>query len=250
MQKVSVLTYHVNSLLKTATSSMAHYALKKLVIPLIICVHGFASSQREHIIFTGCMFFSQQGFDTFRFDLYSSEEKGRRLEETNLSIHANDLSTVINQFKTRYTHIFLIGHSLGGPVIGLSDLTSITSICLWDPRIRLDTFEEKLGVRSLPLTDYYLLDWGATIVVNKKIFSEWKQFDNHAFVKSLIVPVKITTAKVHCWNYQHWPEFLPLIPAEYAYHEIDHADHYFDTKESEQELFDETLLWFNNNREQ
>ena len=116
---------------------------------LIIFVHGFTGSQNEHIHFNGSKFFNEHGFDTFRFDLYSGEEKGRLLEETSLEIHSKDVNAVISIFENEYKNIFLIGHSLGGPVIGLSNLDTITSICLWDPSIRLDTFVKKEPHRKI-----------------------------------------------------------------------------------------------------
>ncbi len=81
---------------------------------LIIFVHGLSGHQNEHIFYNAARFFPQNGFSTFRFDLYSGESKGRILSKTSIKDHVQDLDTIIQHFKSQFKHIVLVGHSLGG----------------------------------------------------------------------------------------------------------------------------------------
>ena len=68
---------------------------------LIIFVHGFTGHRNEHIFFNGAQYFGDEGFDTFRFDLYTGLKKARHFEETKISLHGKDITTVIKLFKKK-----------------------------------------------------------------------------------------------------------------------------------------------------
>ena len=63
---------------------------------LIIFVHGLTGNKNEHIFFNGSKFFNSNGYDTFRFDLYSDLNLGRTLLECTIDTHAEDVSTVLD----------------------------------------------------------------------------------------------------------------------------------------------------------
>ena len=91
------------------------------------------------------------------------------------------------------------------------------------------------------------MDWGPTVVTTKNIFEDWNNFNDENFVQSLISPVKIIVGKIDCCDHEHWPDFLDLIPSKYEYLEMERADHCFNAEGVEEELFAETLTWFENN---
>jgi hypothetical protein len=100
---------------------------------LVIFVHGLTGHKNEHIFFNGCKYFSLNGYDSFRFDLYSHLHDVRHFNETTLKIHSNDLSDIIKYFHPKYAKIFLVGHSLGCPIILLSDLSKVAAMIFWEP---------------------------------------------------------------------------------------------------------------------
>ncbi|PID31683.1 hypothetical protein CR970_04450, partial [Candidatus Saccharibacteria bacterium] len=100
---------------------------------LLIFVHGFTGHQNEHHFFNAASFFTERGFDTFRFDLYSKNKGGRSLSSCSLTDHSDDVNLVIDNFKDKYETLVLIGHSLGGLVLLKTDLTNVSKIVLWDP---------------------------------------------------------------------------------------------------------------------
>ena len=69
--------------------------------PLLVFVHGFTGYKDEHIFFNGARFFEKKGFSTFRFDLYNWNKDARKLEDCTLSLHGEDLDTVIKYLRKK-----------------------------------------------------------------------------------------------------------------------------------------------------
>ena len=89
--------------------------------PLLVFVHGFTGYKDEHIFFNGARFFEKKGFSTFRFDLYNWNKDARKLEECTLSLHGEDLDTVVKYLRKKGANkIFVAGHSFGGVTVLLS----------------------------------------------------------------------------------------------------------------------------------
>ncbi|PJE58563.1 MAG: hypothetical protein COU81_00030 [Candidatus Portnoybacteria bacterium CG10_big_fil_rev_8_21_14_0_10_36_7] len=110
---------------------------------LIIFVHGLTGSQNEHHYFNAVKFFCPKGYDTLRFNLYTSKPQARQLSECDISTHAKDINTVINFIKNDYTEIYLIGHSLGCPSIWNANISHAKKIIYWDPTKGMKSLEEK-----------------------------------------------------------------------------------------------------------
>ncbi|MDP4000732.1 MAG: hypothetical protein Q8P83_00605 [bacterium] len=209
---------------------------------LIIFVHGLTGSQNEHQYFNAVPFFTKQGFDTFRFDLYSRGDNARQLSNCSITIHAQDLTTVVNYFKDTYDQVFLVGHSLGVPVVLHTNLAPITKIILWDPTSGMKSLEEKKCVYNEKL-EKYILNWGKEIILGQNMIDEWKKTSNlKALVDKITKPCKFVFAG-NGNKYEAWKPYLKLIKVPYEFAVVSGATHIFLEEGTEKKLFDETLKW-------
>lgn len=219
-------------------------SLKEKSSKLIIFVHGLTGDQYEHHYFNAVPFFTNKGFDTFRFDLYSDEEKGRNLTECSISIHTQDLMTVIDNFKERYQEIFLVGHSLGAPTILNANLNSISKIIIWDPTSGMRSLKEK-NCEYNEKIDKYILNWSTQTILGQEMINDWKKASNlESLIKKITKPCKFIFAG-KASNYSNWKPFLQKVtaPAPVEFMAIEEATHVFNEEGTEQRLFEETLKW-------
>ncbi len=209
---------------------------------LIIFVHGLTGGQNEHHYFNAVPFFTKEGFDTFRFDFYSDENNARQLSDCSITIHAQDLTTVVNYFKDTYDQVFLVGHSLGVPVILRTNLSPITKIVLWDPTSGMKSLEEKNCVYNEKLGKY-ILNWGLEIIIGQNMIDEWKEASNlKVSVEKITKPCKFVFAE-NGKKYEAWKPYLQFIKVPYESAVVGGASHVFVEEGAEQKLFDETLEW-------
>ncbi|AHB41569.1 hypothetical protein P148_SR1C00001G0779 [candidate division SR1 bacterium RAAC1_SR1_1] len=198
---------------------------------LVIFVHGLGGNQNEHVFFNGARFFNNNGFDTFRFDLYPGE-KGRNLVDCGITTHTQDLEVVIQEFIGKYKEIYLVGHSLGGPTILLANIENIKKIILRDSVLdtkRLYDDEIKFDKER----NLYTVNWGIDIIIGEKMVKEMKSIEN--LNPKLNEKYKIIYAeKTDLKN-----DFKANIE-----HTIINSSHCFNEEGIEETLFQETLNWF------
>lgn len=207
---------------------------------LIIFVHGLTGHKNEHQFYNAAKFFPKNDFATFRFDLYSGEKKGRVLSECTIETHSSDLNIVIEHFKIDFKKIYLVGHSLGGPTILLAKLDTIESVVLWEPTINIfDGLEMEFDKRI----DKYILKWGTEYLLSKEMIESWKKLGDELLIR-FKKPTKIICAGRGIL-YKDWKEKLKSIKINHEFYIVKDADHCFDEKETENELFNETIKWFN-----
>lgn len=209
---------------------------------LIIFVHGLWWHRNDHLFYNAAKFFPANNFATFRFNLYSGEEKWRCLTDCTLETHASDLNLVIDYFKSQFKNIYLVWHSLGWPSILLANLDLVDSIVLWDPSINfLEGFDED-SIFNKDI-DKYIVRWWTEYLLSKEMIKSFEELDDK-LLNFFIKPTKIVCAGKGILH-EDWKEKLELIKVEYDFHIIPDAWHCFDEGETESELFKETLKWFN-----
>lgn len=208
---------------------------------LIIFVHGLGDNMSKHHLFhNGAIFFPKNRFNTFRFDLYSIKRKGRRLSECSMKTHGDDLRTVIKHFENIYKEIYLVGHSLGGTIVLMTNPNSVERIVLWDPPLnfkkadRVIKFNEEL--------DKYIFSWSAEFLIGKGMYNGWKKFDAKKKLKNVKKPLKIFFAEkgIEGKGRKYRKSLNKLCDFEV----IEDADHSFNGADSEKKLFSKTLNWF------
>lgn len=210
---------------------------------LVIMVHGLTDHQNNHLFFNGRKFFSDKGYSVFTFDLYSWEKDGRKFKDCTLKTHAKDLNAVLEHFKEKFSKVYLVGHSLGCPVILLSDFDIAKAVVFWDPSYdfeefmkMISKFDDGLGV--------YVLNGAYEVIVrgemHKSLTTDFP--DSFKLVNKLHKPLKIIAAGKGLllegagkyFEAANEPKELKIIKG---------ATHCFDEEGKEDELFDETLSW-------
>lgn len=209
---------------------------------LIIFVHGLSDNKDFRLIFNASKYFKTKDFHTFRFSLYSDEEKARVLEECSIGTFIEDINSVIYYFKEEYEKIFIICHSLGFVVLDC-DLENIESVALWDPSLSLkkDRIET---LRYDPHLHSYFINWGISFIIGKQLKIDWENINDVRLLKKLKIPLCILMAEDSNLKLG-WEKNLKYIKTKYIYKEIKGASHGFVEEGAEEKLFEESLEWFN-----
>ena len=208
---------------------------------LIIFVHGLSGNQHEHQYFNAIDYFTPFGFDTFRFDLYSNADKARQTTEISISIHADDINTVIETFSNKYKELYLIGHSLGCLAIMKSNTKNIKKIIHWDPSAGINNLKDK-NITYNKQTKLYTRHMGLEILFSEKLITEFKQAYNlKEFAKNVTKNSQFIFAEL-AKKYVHWNEHIK----DFNSYTIKNADHRFTKENNLKQLYDKTLEYLNN----
>lgn len=210
---------------------------------VIIFVHGLTGNKNEHQFYNAAKYFNDLGFAAFRFDLYSDKENGRKLEDCAISTHSEDLNQVISYFKNKFSRLFLVGHSLGGPTILGADLKGIEKIVLWDPAVNLPKTAKRKFYYFNKEINAYIVSWGTSFIIGKKMIEDWKHLDLSKWVNNTEVPLKIICAGKGILK-EEWKKIIGQFKSKNKLAIIKKAGHSFDEENTEAELFKETLAWF------
>jgi len=207
---------------------------------LIVFVHGITGSKKEHQFYDAARYFPQNGYATYRFNLYSRDEKGRVLSDIDIRTQSEDLNTVIRHFIGEYGEVFLVGHSLGGPTIMGADLGLIRAIVLWEPSITPDTAHGRSFYAYSENLKKYVIRWQFEYMVTAAMIEQWK--DAGSLIKNLIKPTRVIFAGSYIIK-RTWSNRLGEIPAVHDSITINGAGHGFDEEGTQEKLYDATLDW-------
>ena len=210
---------------------------------LIIIVHGLTGHKNEHHFYNAAKFFTKHGYSVFRFDLYTDESGGRRLHECSISTHSQDLNLIFNHFQDKYQNIYLIGHSLGGPIIMGANMEIVSRIVLWDPSGRLNPKTDGEWYEYNEKLDTYIIKWGVHHIAGKDLIPEWESIEYEKWIEDCQVPLKVICAGDGVLK-NKWGKFINEFRVENEYKVIEGAGHCFDEDDKEEILFNETLAWF------
>ncbi len=211
---------------------------------LIIFIHGFTGNQNEHIFFNGSKFLTEKGFDTFRFNLYGWQKEARRFKEVKISLHGNDITTVVKHFRKKYKKVFVVGHSYGGTSLLFSDSSLIDGFVFWDASyISSADSREDLGYDKK--VKKYIYDFGIEYFVGKEFIDELKNFpDCGRLIKEIHKPVLFVISG-RKGNAKAGRKYFTVANKPKKLLNIKHADHCFDNWKDEEKLLEETYLWLN-----
>jgi len=199
----------------------------------------FSSTFSQNQYFNAVPFFNYKKFSTFRFNLYGGGENARELINVNVTIHGQDITTILNHFKDEYKKIILVGHSLGCSAIMMSEYKLANFLVFWDPSFEFLEWEHK-EIAFQPQLDKYMFFWGRDYLVSKELVREWQTFDLN-LLEQITQPTKVIRAEkgVHLDN---WIEHIKKIKT-YHISTIKNADHCFYAEGTEQQLFLQTYDW-------
>lgn len=210
---------------------------------LIIFIHGLTGHKNEHLFYNAAKFFTNKRFSTYRFDLYSGEKNGRRLDDCTISKHSEDLNQVIKFFQKKFYTIYLVGHSLGGPTVLGADLKDIKKIVLWDPSVNLSNEEDEVWYRFDKKINAYMVSWGPSYMVSKEMIEEWKNIEYEEWIENCKSPLNVICAGRGILK-KEWKKIISDFNCKTKLTIINDAGHCFDEKDTENQLFKETFSWF------
>lgn len=211
---------------------------------LIVFVHGFTGHQNEHIFFNGSKYFTERGFDTFRFNLYGGGQKGsRHFRDVKISLHGEDITTVTKYFRKKYKKIFVVGHSYGGTSLLFADQSIIDGFIFWDASYinlkKSDT--EDLGYNKD--LNVYIYDFGLECMVGKDFIDELRNFpDCGKLIEKINKPVLFIISG-RKGNAEAGKKYFAKANKPKKLVNIKHADHCFDNWKDEGKLLTETYSW-------
>src|SRR3989344_7213909 len=210
--------------------------------PLIVFVHGFTGHKDNHIFFNGARFFEKHSFSSFRFNLYHWTKDSRKLEDCMLSLHAQDLDTVVRYFRKKgVKKIFVAGHSFGGLTILLSKAKDFNAAVLWDPSD--NPAEVTIAKYIKELDRYYVTEEGYYgFTISKAMYEENKKFKPFELIKKFKIPVKIILAGSGILI-KGGKKYFQLANDPKAFAMIPKATHTFNEEGTEEKLFQETYNW-------
>lgn len=203
---------------------------------LIIFVHGLTGNQHEHQYYNAPAYFNPNGYDTFRFDLYSPYKKARQISECSLEIHSRDLLTIIDKFNKKYDEIYLIGHSFGCQTIMNSNTKNIKKIIYWDPSRGMKSLKEKNATYD-SANSKYILHWGLEITLSSQMVDDWKDMTD---LEKYVEMVTSNSAFIFAGNYklyEAWKNHLINFPVRV----VPGATHRFIEEGVLEKLYDYTL---------
>ena len=207
---------------------------------VVVFTHGFLGNRNEHIFFNGAKYFTEKGYDTFRFDLFSGAKDGRHFRDTKISVHGEDLNTVIRHFKKIYKKIYVVGHSYGGTTLLFADSSLIDALVFWDAsyiKKRKKEFPYNKKFQS------FVMDYGFEAVVGKSYVDELKNFpDCGKLIGQIHVPVKFITAG-KLGNEKAGKKYFLKANEPKELVNIATANHNFDGFNEERTLIEETYNW-------
>lgn len=145
----------------------------------IFMVHCLAGD-RNHYAFKRAADYFSPDYDVYRFDLYTWKAGARHLIDCTIQTHADDLNYVMAEYASKYSKVFLIGHSYGGPSVMLANPSHVTAVSLWDPSYDLNKIQESFTKKYVEQQRLYSCDWGICILIGEPMYQEAGQLDAHA----------------------------------------------------------------------
>jgi dienelactone hydrolase len=211
---------------------------------LMILSHGLTGHMGEHMHMEAKRFFSNNGYDVVRFNYYGPEDDARKLEETTLALHAQDLNHVCDHFRANYDKLFIAGHSYGGLTLVIAN-PQATALSFWDSSFTpFKGFVER-EAKKLEGTPYYTIGWGKSVLISAAMYEEAREMDSKAdaLAKLIPTPSQVILAGDNSENPVRMALYEALTcPSQFE--DIDRADHCFTHGDTLSLLFKHTLSWF------
>ncbi len=209
---------------------------------LVVFVHGLTSHQNEHIFYNAVPRFVAEGFAVARFNLYSWEKAARRLRQTTIRLHAEDLEQVVVHFRDDYEKIGVVGHSFGGLTVLHADTDLFDALVLWDSTYLTKSWmSEAKYVKEL---NAYILDYGVESLIGPAMYEErvTSEVDPVTYAERVSKPMKVICAELGVVA-EGGKKFHDAAKGDTEYVIIPGADHTFNAPGSEAKLHQETLAW-------
>lgn len=194
---------------------------------LVIFLHGLGDDCHAHHIYNCSKYLNENGIDTYRYNLFSGRENGRRSDKTRLIDLEDDFNAVVRFHRKRYSNVYVIGHSLGGSIAILGNNELVDKLLLWEPSLNpKKRFKQKIEEKET----HYLLNWGTMIALDKTFVKELSTLSER-----IVEDINTSVGFVFAERSKIFREWQPLLD---EYHVVENASHRFDERKAEEELID------------
>ncbi len=210
----------------------------------LILVHGLTGHMDEQHLIKTAYRFAKQGYDVFRFNLYGAQKDARKLENTTLAIHANDLNTTIDYVKSKdsYKWIGVAGHSYGGMTI-LHANPDADALVFWDSSFSTATIWEN---EAIIIDGKPTVNWGISVNIGEAMYKEGlnQTLDES---KNLAKQIKAPSLVLHAAESLKTPAYKGVFDSLDCTKKlvvVEDADHCFTRLGNMDEALSAMNLWF------
>ena len=212
----------------------------------IIMVHGLTGDMNTYHHKIPSLYFTQNGFDVVRFNLYDDQDGARKLRNCTLATHAADVNDVAQQLGADYDGLFFVGHSFGAPTLMTAQPARARAVSLWDPTFNLPAvWKDRRGLTREG--DLNILNWGVSFVIGDAMIDEartkYSTQECLALSSQFARPVQVIHAADGFYASHDTSWHSTGNPANER-HIVPHADHCFYNGNTLYNAMDLTLSWF------
>lgn len=231
----------------TIPLSDGHVAYAKLrghwAQPLVIFAHGLTGSMDEVLPNELSKFLTQHNFACLRFNFYDWREHARRIGETTLHVHAQDLADIVAYAQAQGSQtIHVIGHSYGGLTLLIAGQLPITSGILLDPAH--PKYLPMHEVKFITELDAYLWSEGIDFMLSKAMIEIERRLNLQQVLTAYQLPTLVIAAGAGILqetSNEYYEAIRSRYPARFT--TIPAAQHTFHTDEMQQATGDAILAW-------
>jgi len=208
----------------------------------IILAHGISANKDEDGVFTKLAeLLKDNGFVVFRFDFRGSGESEGKSVDITIKGEIDDLTAAVNKVKsTGYTHLGLLGGSVGGSIVTLysaKNQSQLKCICLWNPVLNYDScflhptsnwIKNKVGHMRHDFEKKGWTKFGSKkFVIGRQLFEEMEKLFPYKELTKIIIPTII----INGTKDNHVPfedsrkyihgigEFIAIVDGDHGFHE-------------------------------
>lgn len=218
--------------------------------PVVILVHGFASSKDSRTFPSLVKKLEEQNITSFRIDLYAHGESEGNFEEITISKAVDGIISAYNFLKKEgYNHIGLFGSSFGGnsSIMAASKLKNIFTLVLKCPDTNYKVREEETKTQK-ELADWKLKGYrmrqvskGKELKINYSMFEDSKNNNGWEIAPTISIPTLIIHGdKDEIVPVNHSIKMSKLMP-DCTLHIIIGAGHRFEKPKESQELIETSV---------
>lgn len=210
---------------------------------VVVLSHGLTGGPNEYMHQAARDFFMARGYDVLRFAYYWIEDECRKLEETTLAVHAQDLQTVLAYVRQDYAEIFVCGHSYGGLTLLFAN-PDVAALSFWDSAYRPGWVTSSVVIDGKT----YVRFGGKHTLIGPAMAAEVERLlsspgELTALAQAVTAPSQIIVAgdgdKQDTLN-----DLLAALTCEKEMHVVADADHSFYHRATVQDLLAHTHDWF------
>lgn len=211
----------------------------------VILSHGLTGNPFEYIHMQARDYFTERGYDVFRFAYYWDGDAYRALPECTLETHGKDLNALIAHVKPDYEAVYVCGHSYGGLTM-LFAQPDVNAVSFWDSSFTPYSDFWKSDAKYCAPLDCYMLEWGCNYLIGKNMVEEAKALTAEkaeALAAQFTTPAQVVLAGDNAENSVR-DHLHQALCGEKELQDIAGADHCFTKGDTVQALLAATHKWF------